>query len=380
MLTQADTPKILVLGGYGNFGKRICATLAKDPHLQVIIAGRDLKKAETLAQEIKQKNHRANIQGFMLDWHAPDFVQKLGNTHADIVIHAAGPFQGQHYTVAEACIHNKIHYVDLSDGREFVVNIKQLDEKAKLNNVVVISGASSVPGLSSVVVNTFADKFAILREIDFGIAPANKIERGEATVTAILGYTGKPFQRLENGSWKTVYGWQNLHRHYYGDNLGLRWHGNCDIPDLVLLPKRYPTLKTVVFHAGLEVTVLHFILWLMSWLIRAKIVKNWTFFRKPIISLSHLFDRFGTEDGGMYVRLRGSNHRYQPLDITWNCIAEQKDGPYIPTIPSLILVDKLLKGEIAPGARPCMDMFSLKEFEHFASFWHIYYTLEEIES
>jgi len=378
--TQGEKPKILILGGYGNFGKRICATLAKDPHLHIIVAGRDLKKAETLAQEIKQKNHHTHIQGLMLDWKAQDFSQKLRESQADILIHAAGPFQNQLYTVAEACIDNKMHYIDLSDGREFVVNIKQLDEKAKLNNVAVISGASSVPGLSSVIVHTFADKFAILREIDFGIAPANKIERGDATITAILGYTGRPFQRLENGSWKTVYGWQNLHRHYYGDNLGLRWHGNCDIPDLVLLPELYPTLKTVVFHAGLEVTAMHFILWQMSWLTRAKIIKNWAFFNKPIIALSRLFDRFGTEAGGMYVRLRGSNHRYQPLEITWNCIAEQGDGPYIPTIPSLILVDKLLKAEIAPGARPCVRMFSLQDFERFATFWHIYYTIEEIES
>lgn len=380
MLTRAEKPKILILGGYGNFGKRICATLAKDLHLQIVIAGRDLKKAEKFAKEIREKNHRANIEALMLNWQAEDFAQKLRDTQTDIVIHTAGPFQGQRYAVAEACIDNKMHYIDLSDGREFVVNIKQLDEKAKLNNVAVISGASSVPGLSSVVVHTFADRFAILREIDFGIAPANKIERGDATITAILGYTGKPFQRLENGSWKTVYGWQNLHRHYYGDNLGLRWHGNSDIPDLVLLPELYPSVKTVVFHVGLEVSVLHFTMWLMSWLTRAKLVKNWAFFRKPIISLSHLFDRFGTEAGGMYVRLRGSNHRYQPLDITWNCIAEQGDGPYIPTIPSLILVDKLLKGEIAPGARPCLNMFSLKEFEQFASFWHIYYTVEETES
>lgn len=380
MLLHDDKPKILVLGGYGNFGKRICALLAHDPHLQIIVAGRDLKKAKALVDRIKQENTQANIQEIMLDWRAPDFLQKLQEIKADIVIHSAGPFQGQEYIVAKACIESRTHYIDLSDGREFVTNIKQLDQKAKENNVVVISGASSVPGLSSVIVDTYAKQFAVLREIDFGIAPANKIERGEATITAILGYTGKSFQRLENGTWKTVYGWQNLHRHYYGDNIGLRWHGNCDIPDLVLLPEKYPTLKTVIFHAGLEVSTMHFILWQMSWLTRMKIIKNWAYFNKPIIALSRLFDRFGTDAGGMYVRLRGSNHRYQPLEITWNLVAEQGDGPNIPAVPSLILVKKILQGKIEPGARPCLSMFSLNEFEQAISSWNIYYTIEEKES
>jgi saccharopine dehydrogenase-like NADP-dependent oxidoreductase len=373
-------PRILVLGGYGIFGKRICQILADDPNLQIIVGGRDQKKAEKLIEKIKTEIPDADIIPFQIDWQSQDFEQKLKACQANILIHSAGPFQGQDYKVAHACIDAKIHYIDLSDGRAFVSEIKQLDEKAKAQGVIVISGASSVPGLSSVVVDKFAEKFGILREIDCGIAPANQIERGNATISAILGYTGKPFQRLENGEWKTVYGWQNLHKHYYGDNLGLRWHGNCDIPDLILFPERYPLVKTVVFHAGLEVTLLHLILWNMSWLSRIKLIKNWSFFIKPIVFMSNLFNRFGTDAGGMYIRMYGSSQKYQPLEVVWTLVAEKGQGPYIPTVASVILTKKILKGEITPGARPCLGMFSLDEFDDVISKWEIYHTVEETES
>lgn len=379
MLLHVGKPIILILGGYGNFGKRIAIFLAKDPHLQIIVAGRSLAKAQALVLKIQKDNPKANVHPLALNWQDYDFSQKLHMTQADIVIHSAGPFQGQNYKVAQTCIALKMHYIDLSDGREFVTHIKELDQSAKENGVVVISGASSVPGLSSVVVDFLAQKFSNVREIEIGIAPANKIERGDATITAILGYTGKPFQRLEKGKWKTVFGWQNLHRHYYGDNLGLRWQGNCDIPDLVLFPEKYPMVKTVVFYAGLEVTFLHLVLWCMSWLTRIKLVRNWASFHKLIFKMDSWFGRFGTDAGGMYIRMYGTNHRYQPLEMNWNLVAEKGHGPYIPTIPSLILTKKIIQGIISPGATPALSLFSMEEFEQAITPWSIYYTIEETE-
>ncbi len=379
-LMPENKPTVLILGGYGNFGSRLATLLAQDSTLNIIIAGRNQHKAQTLARSICQHYPAACVQGIVLDWQQDNFEEELKKTHSQIVIHTAGPFQGQNYRVANTCINLKMHYLDLSDGREFVTHIEELDEKAKKNDVVILSGASSVPGISSVVIAHYAKKFGILREIEFGIAPANKIQRGDALIQAILGYTGKPFLRLEKGKWVTVYGWQSIHRHYYGDNLGLRWHANCDIPDLVLLPQKYPMLNSVIFYAGLEVPLLHLGLWGLSWLSRAKIIRNWTYFYKTIASMSRWFKGQGTDAGGMYIRLAGSSHRYQPLVINWILVAEKGHGPFLPIIPCLILVKKILHGEIPPGAKPCFEMFSLEEFEESIAKWSIYTTLEETES
>ncbi|MGE3319224.1 MAG: saccharopine dehydrogenase family protein [Candidatus Berkiella sp.] len=374
-----QNPRILVLGGYGNFGKRVAALLLTDFSPDIIIAGRSLSKAQTQATLLQTKT-KATVSALQLDLKAPDFKQKLQEANPTILIHAAGPFQSQDYSVATICIELKIHYIDLSDGREFVTGITALDDLAKMNEVVVLSGASSVPALSSVIVDSFAPRYSELREIDFGIAPGNKAERGSATIEAILSYTGKPFMRLERGTWKKVYGWQDLHRHYYGDNIGLRLHGNLDIPDLELLPQRYPTLKTVTFYAGLEVPMLHWFMWHMSWLSRVKIIRNWSRYIKPINAMSHWFDKMGTDCGGMYVHLSGANHEYQPLDITWTLVADKGHGPQIPVIPSVIMARKIIDNEVPIGARPCVGLFSLADFDARIKQWDIYYTIQEVVS
>ncbi|MBS0289498.1 MAG: saccharopine dehydrogenase NADP-binding domain-containing protein [Proteobacteria bacterium] len=380
MSKNKDKPIILILGGYGNFGSRIATVLAAQNQFKICIAGRSLEKASLLVSKIKQENPNADLQACLLDWQAETFTQNLLLSEANLVIHCAGPFQNQDYKVAHTCIDLGIHYFDLADAREFVTHIDQFDLKAKEKNVCIISGAGTVPALSCTIVDTFAKKFSILREIEIGISPANKIQLGDATITAILGYTGKPFWRLEEGQWKKTYGWQNLHRHYYGDNLGLRWQASCDIPDLALLPERYPSLTTAVFHAGLEVPSLHIILWFMSWIVRAKIVKNWALVHKLITQIQGWFEHFGTTSGGMYVRLKGSSTRYQPLEINWTLVAEQGHGNYIPIIASLILIKKIFNGQMIPGAQPCVDLFTLGEFENWFERWSIYTTLEEVET
>src|SRR3712207_8318986 len=47
------------------------------------------------------------------------------------VIDAAGPFQHGGYAVAEACIGAGVSYLDLADGRRFVVGIDALDARAR---------------------------------------------------------------------------------------------------------------------------------------------------------------------------------------------------------------------------------------------------------
>lgn len=368
---------IIILGGYGNFGKRIAEVLSKDRTLKIIIAGRSIHLAKELVSNLEKENPKAKITALELDWRKEDFAEKLKGSQSKILIHVAGPFQKQDYFVAKTCISLGIHYIDLSDAREFVVNITELDEAAKAKELCVISGASSVPGLSSAVVDAYVGRFGALREIDFGISPGNKVERGHATIAAILEYVGKPFYRLENNQWKTVFGWQNCHKQYYGDNVGMRWHANVDIPDLELFPRRYPTVKTVVFHAGLEISLLHWIMWKMSWLSRYNIVKNWSSYSQFITKISKWFDNLGSDLSGMYVHLSGSNLEYQPLDIYWILVAEQGEGPYIPIIPSVILVNKILNGLVPFGAQPCLGLFTLEEFNDVVAQWKIYSIVEE---
>jgi len=72
--------------------------------------------------------------------------------------------------------------------------------------VSVISGASSVPALSSAVVDRYAARFGRLTVIRIGIASGARAP-GLAAVRGVFSYVGKPFTRFENGAWVTTHGW-----------------------------------------------------------------------------------------------------------------------------------------------------------------------------
>ena len=106
MLDRLDsrTPAVVVLGGYGNFGSRIAAALASDGACRVLVAGRDGARAAAAAELIG-----AGAEPLTIDCRASDFAEQLRRVGAKVVVHTAGPFQAQGYSVPRACIEAGAH-------------------------------------------------------------------------------------------------------------------------------------------------------------------------------------------------------------------------------------------------------------------------------
>lgn len=350
--------RVLIIGGYGNFGSFITGRLAKEPNIQLIIAGRSVKKAKNLAEEVNGF-HKPEIAELDV---SRDMTDKFAEINPNIVIHTSGPFQGQGYKVAEACIVQHCHYIDLADGRGFVEGMTCLDERAKDSGILLITGASSVPCLTSAIVDHYQDEFQELKSLDYGITTAQKTNRGLATTSAILSYTGKVFDTLVNGHSTKIYGMQDLHARKY-EGLGWRLLGNCDIPDLSLFPKRYPALKTIRFYAGLEISFLHLTLWGISWLVRWGLVRKLEHAAPLLLKIAYLFDKLGSMDSGFYMIMSGKGPNGTKKTITFELIARSGDGPYIPCMPAILLARKLANGSISEtGAYPCIGFIDLKEY------------------
>ena len=345
--------RVLILGGYGNFGKRIAAALvAKD--IPVLIAGRNLQKAEAMAASLGDKARPVSLDAEMA------LEGQLSVLKPTVVINTVGPFQGASYQIAESCIAQGVHYVDLADGRDFVSGITALDDAAKAAGVVVISGASTVPGLSSAVVEHFKSEFSEIELMRFGISPGQQAERGLATTQGVLSYVGKPLSPYASIKAQT-YGWQDIYQQDY-PVIGKRWMANCEVPDLDLLPARYG-IRQIQFSAGLELWPLHLGLNATSWLIRAGIPLDLSTFAKPLLAISNWLNGLGSPDGGMHIILKGKGRDGAPHTRRWFIIAKDGDGPHIPTIPAIVLAERLAKGEAMPvGAHPCVGLVALEEY------------------
>ena len=345
--------KVLILGGYGNFGKRIARLLTRKG-VGVIIAGRDGAKAAALAKALPPE--LAEVAVFDVK---SGLLPQLEILKPKVVINTCGPFQNADYAIARSCIAGGVHYIDLADGRDFVTGIAQLDAEAKERNVAVISGASTVPALSAAVVERFLPQFSTIDSLTSGIAPGQKAERGLATTQAILSYVGKKLKPC--AGYETRYGWQNIYRQPYPE-IGGRWMANCDIPDLDLLPEKYG-IKRIRFSAGMEIPVIHFGLWLLSWCVRLGFPLDLPRHAPMLLRASNWFDLIGSADGGMHVILKGVDRSGRQATKQWFIIARDGDGPYIPTVPAVVLAAKIVDGAfVRPGATPCVGMITLQEY------------------
>ena len=347
---------VVVLGGYGNFGRPIVTALAHEPDCRVLVCGRDLQKATQLAEQAG-----GSAEPLALDCHGPDFAAELSRVGAFLVIHTAGPFQGQSYAVPRACIDARAHYIDLADGRAFVGGIGELDSEARDRNVLIVSGASSLPALSSAVVDRLKESFSRIDRIDLGITSGAR-PPGEATMRGVLAYAGKPFTQWSDGEWRSVHGWQGLTRKRYPRPANVRWIANCDVPDLDLFPRRYRDVRTVRFRAGVAPRLNMLGIWLGSWVVRGRALSSLVPYVPRLHRIAAALARFGSQTSAMHVTLHGLDLTNQSTSRTWFLLARRDHGPLIPAFPAIALARKLLRGALPErGAMPCMGLLCVED-------------------
>jgi saccharopine dehydrogenase-like NADP-dependent oxidoreductase len=133
-----------------------------------------------------------------------------------VVIHTAGPFQGENYGIARVCAESSCHYLDLADDRAYVCNFGDeeanggLGSLAKEHGVALLAGCSTTPALTTAVIDAFAESHFTtsnitdtlgtnLQHIDIALSPGNKLPRGTATISSVVSYCGKDFTMTQDG-------------------------------------------------------------------------------------------------------------------------------------------------------------------------------------
>jgi hypothetical protein len=355
--TESNMHRVLVLGGYGFFGSRICLALARHPRVQLFIAGRDPRKATALAYQCGLAADRARV----LDATNPQLGLQLRKLQIGTLIHTVGPFQGQDYAVARAAIDARSNYLDLADGRAFVNGITTLDAAARGAGVAVVSGVSSLPALSSAVVDRYREEFQRLDTIRIGITSGAVIP-GIATIRAILGYCGKTIRVLERGQWMDAHGWLDRIEHDFPKPVGRRSLSRCDVPDLDLLPKRFAGVRTVSFHAGFASEAGHKLVEFLATRVRDGKMRSAVPYAWLLDRLGRWLQPFLSDRGAMFVTMEGIDADGAPLAMTWNLVARQNDGPNIPCAAAIALAGKIASGAKPPaGAMPCLGLLTVDD-------------------
>ena len=354
---------MLVLGGYGVFGGRLARLLSDCSGLEIIIAGRDLRRAQAFCQHYRGS---AQVRPLALDRAA--IKTGLAEQRPHLVVDASGPFQNygsDPYGVIEACIAAGINYLDFADSADFVFGVSRFDPEALNANIFVLSGVSSFPVLTAAVLRQMAKTMDIVR-VEGGIAPSPYAGIGLNVMRAVVGYAGTPVKLRRGGKAGHGIGLAESMRYTIAPpgRLPLRniRFSLVDVPDLQVIPPQHPKMTDIWMGAGPVPESLHRILNLLA---QAR-----AYFKLPsLVPLSRLFYwvlnqmRFGEHRGGMFIHAQGQIADKSVVQ-SWHLLAEQDDGPLIPSMAIEAIVRKQLVGD-APhaGARSGVGELELADYE-----------------
>lgn len=361
-MNAASRMRVVVVGGAGNFGARIVRALRGDPNIELMVAGRRFVSVPGAD----------DIPGVLIDIDGAGFAQAVKDLSPGLIIHCVGPFQGQDYRVASAALAAGAHYLDLADGRRFISDFSRaMHDPAVSAGRVAISGASTLPALSSAVVEELREGMSSLESIEVTIAPGQRAPRGRATLEAVFTYLGRPFKVWRKGRWRRAWGWMELEEIRL--DVGSRLAAACDVSDLELFPAHYAGVQTVRFSAALEFGVQHLTLWSLAALRRIGLpfpVARWAV---SLNRLAGMFDAAAGEKGGMRVSVVGDrSDGGGRVRRTWQLTAPAMNGPEIPCMAAILLARRLARGEVLQsGAFPCMGFLTLSEFAPEFARWKI---------
>jgi hypothetical protein len=363
----SDHLRLLIVGGYGTFGRRIVALLAGEARLTLIVAGRSHERAQDCCSTYESANATLIAAAFDRDG---DLKTQLTALKPDIVIDASGPFQAygeRRYRLIEAAIEQGINYLDLSDGADFVEGVADFDEQARRKGVYVLSGVSSFPVLTAAVTRRLAQDMTRITAIRGGIAPSPYAEVGENVIRAIASYAGKPICLIRDGAVATDHAFLK-HNHFTiappgALPLDRRLFSLVDVPDLRMLDKLWPDVKHVWMGAAVVPEIRHRAFAALASLVRSGFVRSLVPLA-PLLSRAMRLLRWGEHRGGMFVEVEGADGTSAPVRRSWHLVAEGDDGPYIPAMATAAIIGKALNGHSpSAGARASLEDVELPDYE-----------------
>ena len=171
---------ILIVGGYGVVGRRIAAELAPDYPGRVVVGGRSVARAETLALEVGH-----GVRGRSIDIAEP--VSIAAAIEDAIVVINCIDQPGR--PLMWAAIERGLRYTDIAPhltelGRGAAY--EKVDAAARASGARIVLGTGTVPGISNVMARALADSLGGADEIQTALLLSANDVTGPASIDYFL--------------------------------------------------------------------------------------------------------------------------------------------------------------------------------------------------
>jgi saccharopine dehydrogenase (NAD+, L-lysine-forming) len=233
---------ILILGGYGYTGKLLAKHLLAQTNAEIILSGRNLEKAKSLAGELN--NSRVTVRQVNAS-DSDSLALALQNVTLCLV---AAPTTQHAETVIRACIAARVDYLDIQLSSKKLKTLYAAEEEIKKAGLCFITEAGYHPGLLAAIIRYIALKLDVTESaVIAGYLNMKNLPYSEAVDELMEGFIEYQAQVYKNGAWTKPTSW-DARSFNFGEDIGERTCYSMFFEELREIPNMVPTLKETGFY------------------------------------------------------------------------------------------------------------------------------------
>ncbi len=243
-----NTRTILVLGGYGGTGRVFCQYLLKETGVNVIVAGRNLEKAEELAGKLKKEHAPERISARHAE--ASDIASlRKAFQEIDLVLVAATTTRWAKQ-IAEIALESRIDYLDIYFQQDVYPVLAELQERIRDAGRCFITQAGFHPGLPAVFIRKGAEYFDEYDKAIIAFAMNVRIESRPESVYELVDLVADYKADIyKHGSW-WVATYKDTIRIDFGVRFGVKSCMAMDMVETRTMPQLFNLKETGVYTTG----------------------------------------------------------------------------------------------------------------------------------
>ena len=233
---------ILILGGYGATGKLLAKHLLAQTEHQIIIAGRNLDKAQAFMHSL----HDERVTARQVDA-AGSASLKQALQRVDLILVAA-PTTHHTGTVVRAALDAGVDYLDVQYSDLKLDALRAHEKEINEKKLCFVTEAGFHPGLPSAMIRYAASKLEVIESARVaGYLNMRNIPYTEAVDELMEGFIHYQAQVYKNGAWTKPSSWQTR-KFDFGEEIGTRTCYSMFFEELRCLPAMYQTLRETGFY------------------------------------------------------------------------------------------------------------------------------------
>lgn len=233
----------LILGGYGYTGKLLAKYLLGQTDANIILAGRNLDKAQAFAEKLNDKR----VSAKRVD--ASDVVSLQNALQAVDLLLVAAPTTQFVETVITAALNAKVDYLDIQYSSKKLSVLNEKASEIESAGLCFVTEAGYHPGLPSAMVRYAASQIdEIHSALTAGFLNMGKdLPYSEAVDELMEGFIDYQAQVFKSGAWTKPNQW-DMRKFHFGAEIGTRTCYSMFFEEMRNLPDMYPSLQETGFY------------------------------------------------------------------------------------------------------------------------------------